>query len=1004
MSDIMRMIPFGNLMDWMLVEHGKEGSIFGIRKNKFYKNATGKQIMVCGEFISSPIGPAAGPNSQLAQNIIAAYLAGSRFIELKTVQIMDGEELRKAVAKPCINAQDEGYNVEWSTELTVQEAFDEYVKAWFAIQVMAKELGISAQRDFAYNMSVGYDLKGIQSPKIDGFIEGLKNASGSGIWKTCSQWLRDNLSKFSNVNASDVDAIESRLCSSITLSTLHGCPPEEIERISRYLFEEKGLHVFVKCNPTLLGYETARDLLDRMGYTYIDFTDHHFKHDLQYSDGVAMFKRLQEFAKERGLEFGLKLTNTFPVNIKNEELPGEQMYMSGRSLFPLTITLASKLSREFGGKLQISYSGGADFFNIDSILNVGIQPISMATTILKPGGYERMKQIAEKAEPYLNGAFRGVDVKALDALAASVFEKRFHKKSARPVGSRKTESRLPLFDCAKAPCQDGGCPINQQVPTYLRLVNEKKYAEAFDVIAMDNSSPAVTGTICDHQCQHVCTRLDYEQPLEIREMKKIAVLNAQDEYIARMQPAKIVSKKKAVVVGAGPAGVGTAFFLRRNGIETTVLERRAEPYGIVKYVIPEFRIGEDMIARDVALAKKAGVQFVFGVDGKIDIEALKKEYDYVVLATGAWKPGESPVKEGRELVRDALSFLEEYKKKKGHVEIGGTVAIIGGGDVAMDCARAAKRAPGVKRSIVVYRRTVAYMPAEPEEKELALHDGVELMELLAPVKYDGKTLLCEKMQLGEKDASGRRGVTGTGEMVPVAADTVIGATGAKVDSEIFGANGIALDAKGRVVMNEENETSVSNVYVAGDCKAGPATVVKGIADAKTVTKSILTKEGLSPDFAVTELVQDLASLYEKKGVLKEAVKDQNDGARCLACDVVCELCCDVCPNRANVLVVVDGKHQIVHLDGMCNECGNCGIFCPHTGDPYKDKVTLFWTEEDFKESTNKGFFRVEGDRYSVRVEDGSVVSWRRGEPGVSLEMAKTLGAVLERYPYYMMNL
>ena len=91
MSDIMRMIPFGNLMDWMLVEHGKEGSIFGIRKNKFYKNATGKQIVVCGESISSPIGPAAGPNSQLAQNIIAAYLAGSRFIELKTVQIMDGE-------------------------------------------------------------------------------------------------------------------------------------------------------------------------------------------------------------------------------------------------------------------------------------------------------------------------------------------------------------------------------------------------------------------------------------------------------------------------------------------------------------------------------------------------------------------------------------------------------------------------------------------------------------------------------------------------------------------------------------------------------------------------------------------------------------------------------------------------------------------------------------------------------------------------------------------------
>ena len=129
MSDIMRMIPFGNLMNWMLSEHEREGSILGIREEKFYRNRSGKSITVCGEQIASPVGPAAGPHSQLAQNIVAGYLAGARFIELKTVQIMDGEEIRKAVAKPCINARDEGYNVEWSTELTVQEAFGEYVKA-----------------------------------------------------------------------------------------------------------------------------------------------------------------------------------------------------------------------------------------------------------------------------------------------------------------------------------------------------------------------------------------------------------------------------------------------------------------------------------------------------------------------------------------------------------------------------------------------------------------------------------------------------------------------------------------------------------------------------------------------------------------------------------------------------------------------------------------------------------------------------------------------------------
>lgn len=1003
MSDIMRMIPFGSLMDWMLAEHKSEGSILGVREEKFYKNSSGRNIVVCGEEIASPIGPAAGPNSQLAQNTIAAYLAGARFIELKTVQIMDGEELRKAVAKPCINARDEGYNVEWSTELTVQEAFAEYVKAWFAIQVLAKELGISPKRDFAFNMSVGYDLKGIQSPKIDTFIEGLKDASSTDIWRKCKGWLSANIEKFSHFTATDLDAIESGLCRSITLSTLHGCPPDEIERISRYLLKEKGLNVFVKCNPTLLGYETARELLDRMGYGYMDFTDHHFRHDLQYKDGVEMLKRLQQYAGEMGHEFGVKLTNTFPVNIKNDELPGEEMYMSGRSLFPLTVTLAARLSREFGGSLQISYSGGADFFNIESLLRTGIQPISMATTILKPGGYERLNQIAVKVEPLLDGAFKGVDVDALDALVKSALDNPFHKKEARPVGSRKTDSALPLFDCAKAPCEDGGCPINQQIPVYLRLVDEGRYKEAFETIAMDNSSPAVTGTICDHQCQHVCTRLDYEHPLEIREMKKVAVLNAQDSYTASIKQTGLKTDRKAAVIGAGPAGVGTALFLRRNGMQVKVFERRPEAYGIVRYAIPEFRIDTDMISRDVEMAERTGVEFAFGAE-QTCIEALRKDYDYVVIATGAWSPGVCPVKEGAEKIIDALAFLQEYKEKGGMVELGETVAVIGGGDVAMDCARAARRAPGVKRSIIVYRRTKAFMPAEPEEIRLALQDGVELMELLAPVSYDGSELLCERMTLGERDESGRRGVIGTGEMVAVKADSVIGATGAKVDTPLFSAAGIGLDAKGRPMLNEQNESSLSNVYVAGDCKAGPATVVKGIADAKTIARSILAKEGISPDFAVTELLRDLPSIYRRKGVLKEAVKENTDGSRCLDCGVICEICCDVCPNRANVLIVVDGRHQILHLDGMCNECGNCGIFCPHTGDPYRDKATLFWTEEDFNDSENKGFYRVEGDLYRVRTEDGSVVSWRRGEPGVSHEMAAMLDAVLDRYPYYVMNL
>ena len=161
MSAEMRPIPFYKLIDWMKTEYQNDKSIFGIHVNKFYKNTSGNTIEMFGDKISSPIGPAAGPNSQLAQNIVAAYLAGARFMELKTVQIMDGEELASCVPRPCINVEDEGYNVEWSTELKVVEARDEYIKAWFAIHVVAKELDISDIRDFIFNICSYYVVKNI---------------------------------------------------------------------------------------------------------------------------------------------------------------------------------------------------------------------------------------------------------------------------------------------------------------------------------------------------------------------------------------------------------------------------------------------------------------------------------------------------------------------------------------------------------------------------------------------------------------------------------------------------------------------------------------------------------------------------------------------------------------------------------------------------------------------------------------------------------------------------
>ena len=213
-----------------------------------------------------------------------------------------------------------------------------------------------------------------------------------------------------------------------------------------------------------------------------------------------MLQRLIKLSGEMGLEFGVKITNTFPVDVKAGELPSEEMYMSGKSLYPLSISLAAKLSREFDGKLRISYSGGADAFNIDRIVGCGIWPVTVATTILKPGGYQRLQQMADSLEAMGVGEFKGIDVAALNKLAEDAITDAHHVKPAKLPASRKSNETVPLLDCYTAPCQDG-CPIHQEIPTYVALAGEGKYEEALKVILNRNALPFMTGTICSHPCQ-----------------------------------------------------------------------------------------------------------------------------------------------------------------------------------------------------------------------------------------------------------------------------------------------------------------------------------------------------------------------------------------------------------------------------------------------------------------------------------------------------------------------
>ena len=996
MSDIMTPIPFDRLMNRILTEH-QEGAVFGMQKCYQAKNLQPNTLF--GRKLEGQIGPAAGPNTQLAQNIVASYYGGARFFEFKTVQKMDGRELAACVAKPCITAEDECYNCEWSTELEVPQAYAEYVKGWFACKVMAKEYDLGDPDAFQFNISVGYDLEGIKLPKVDRFINEMKDAKDTEIFKECKAWLLANLDRFKKVTKEDVEAIQSEIINSVTVSTLHGCPPSEIEAIASYLIQEKHLHTFVKCNPTLLGYEKARAILDEMGYDYIAFTDFHFKDDLQYSDAVPMLKRLQELAKGLDLNFGVKITNTFPVDVKNNELPSQEMYMSGKSLFALSMSVAEMLTRDFNGSLRISFSGGADYFNIERIVEAGIWPVTMATTLLKTGGYLRFIQMAELLEKNLAKPWEKVELSLVTKMIADAKTDKHMVKPVKPLPNRKSNKKVPLVDCYTMPCRDR-CPIHQDITSYGRLVNQGKFKEALEVILDKNPLPFMTGNICTHTCQSACTRNHYETDVQIRTNKLIAARSGYDTVLPGLKQEASVQKKVGVI-GAGPAGISAAFFLARAGVEVHVYDKDAVAGGVVANVIPGFRIPAEEIQKDVNLAKQYGAQFHLGQEVS-DIDAFRKEnnFDAVIVAIGAHKEAPLVLEKGE--AYNALHFLADFKAQDGKLNLGKNVVVVGAGNTAMDVARAAKRNAGVENVYLVYRRTKRYMPADQEELEEAIEEGVNFQELLAPFTHENGKLLCHRMVLSDVDASGRRSVKESDEVVEVPCDTVIASIGEKVDGAFYEKNGIAVTDKGLPVLKKEtNETSVSGVYAAGDGAFGASVIVKAIADAKLACEAILNKTiGTDRPSETTD-----EKIYGKKGNLVEPEKGLNPDKRCLACDHICENCCDVCPNRANFAIKVPGveMHQIIHVDYMCNECGNCETFCPYDSAPYKEKFTLFHRAEEMEDSKNDGFAFVDNDGNAIVRIGGEKMNYKVGDKNTKLfyRLAEIVDTVYNDYSYLL---
>ncbi len=369
--------------------------IFDLPSARIWKPA--EDVDLSFEFLgrpaATPIGPAAGPHSQMAQNIVLAWLGGSRLFELKTVQILDDLD----IARPCIDMETIGYNIEWSQELEVHQSLEEYVKAWMIIEILrrweplAEHLGPDTGAH-VFDLSVGYDLEGIKSEKVAGFIRSMGNAAEE------IERLRPQIpAGFSHIADIDFPTVVS---DTVTLSTFHGCPPDEIEAITKHLIDDHDVDVIAKLNPTLLGLERVTEIVnDQLGYDTVTLVPTAFEEDLQFGRAIELIGELNTHAKDRGHRFGIKLTNTLVVANNKQWMPEDTLYLSGPPLHVLATTLAEALATALPGVLmlpghdgdvQVSFSAGVTKENLADTIAMGVRPATICSDLLKPGGYGRL--------------------------------------------------------------------------------------------------------------------------------------------------------------------------------------------------------------------------------------------------------------------------------------------------------------------------------------------------------------------------------------------------------------------------------------------------------------------------------------------------------------------------------------------------------------------------------------------------------------------------------------
>ena len=407
------------------------------------------------------------------------------------------------------------------------------------------------------------------------------------------------------------------------------------------------------------------------------------------------------------------------------------------------------------------------------------------------------------------------------------------------------------YDSGTAPCKTA-CPAHIAVQGYIKMAAEGRYLDALKLIKQDNPFPAVCGSICNRRCEDACTRGTIDSPVAIDEIKRFIAeqeLNAETRYVPARRTYRASTEDYAehiAVIGAGPAGMSCAYYLANMGYPVTVFEKNPVPGGMLTLGIPNFRLEKDVVNAEIEVLREMGVEFKCGVEvGKdVTLDELRAQgYKGFFLGIGAQKSSALRIP-GEELdgVFGGVEFMREVNLGS-KPAIGDKVAVIGGGNVAMDVCRTAVRL-GAKETYVVYRRSEDEMPADKMEVAEAKEEGVKFLFLNAPAEIIGedgkvKALKVEVMELGEPDEKGRRKPVGTGKFETIEVSAVIGAIGQKVDLGGIAPEGMTFNKNGTIIADAVTlQTSQPDVFVGGDVYTGPKFAIDAIAAGREAAISL----------------------------------------------------------------------------------------------------------------------------------------------------------------------